>query len=280
MSLPVSHVLQQAIVRLLKPVVRLMIRHNVPLATFVELVRHVYVTVSQEELALPGKKVTDSRISIVTGIPRKDIKKYLEVPDVQDTAVATEHNRAARVLTGWIQNTTYHNPDTGKPMDLPMDTNDSQQPSFSHLVQHHSGGVPPKAVLDELLRIKAVRQLESGDLRLVSFGYIPSSDALEQVRVLSEEISDFLKSVDHNITHPLKDSFLQLSVRCNNLPEESLEQLRHLSGVKGRTLLQDMANECSKFDRDQNELVFGTGQHRIVLGVYYFEEEVGHESKP
>ena len=278
MSLPFSYVLQQAIIRLLRPVVRLMIRHNVPLAPFVELVRHVYVTVSQEECSLPGKKCSDSRISVVTGIPRKDIKKYLEIPDVKDDSVATEHNRAARVLTGWIQNKTYLNAETGKPLDLPLSSEDPDCPTFYHLVQHHSGGVPPKAVLDELLRIGAVHKLDNGCLRLVTFGYIPSGDALEQVRVMSEEITDFLKSVEHNITSPLEDSFLQLSVRCNNLPEEALEQLRQLSGVKGRGMLQAMANEVSKFDRDQNPCIFGTGKHRIVMGVYYYQEEISDKT--
>ena len=268
-----SHVFQQALVRLLKPVVRLMIRHNVPLATFVDLLRHVYVVVAKEELALPGKKLSDSRISVVTGIPRKDIKRYSEEPELNDAEVATEHNRAARVLTGWIHNKDFHNKETGKPLDLPMETN-GDEPSFPLLVQRFSGGVPPRAVLDELLRIQAVRRLDDGQIRLVTFGYVPSSDALEQVRVMSEEISDFLKSVDHNINSPLEDSFLQLSVRCDNLPEEVMEKIRTMSGDKGRAMLQDMAEEMSKVDRDQNDQVFGTGRQRAVLGVYYYQEDV------
>lgn len=101
-----------------------------------------------------------------------------------------------------------------------------------------------------------------------------SSDALEQVRVMSEEISDFLKSVDHNINCPLEDSFLQLSVRCDNLPEEVMSNIRNMSADKGRAMLQGMAEEMSKVDRDQNENVFGTGRQRAVLGVYYYQEDV------
>jgi hypothetical protein len=250
-----------------------MIRHNVPLATFVDLLRHVYVVVAKEELALPGKKLSDSRISVVTGIPRKDIKRYSEEPELNDAEVATEHNRAARVLTGWIHDKNFHDSATGKPLDLPMEA-DGEAPSFYLLVQRFSGGVPPRAVLDELLRIQAVRRLDDGELRLVTFGYVPSSDALEQVRVMSEEISDFLKSVDHNIKSPLEESFLQLSVRCDNLPEEVMSNLRAMSGDKGRAMLQDMAEEMSKVDRDQNDRVFGTGRQRAVLGVYYYQEDV------
>ena len=91
---------------------------------------------------------------------------------------------------------------------------------------------------------------------------------------MSEEISDFLKSVDHNINCPLEDSFLQLSVRCDNLPEEVMSNIRNMSADKGRAMLQGMAEEMSKVDRDQNENVFGTGRQRAVLGVYYYQEDV------
>jgi hypothetical protein len=269
----VSSVLQQAILRLLRPVVRLMIRHNVPLATFVDLLRHVYVAVAKEELALPGKKLSDSRISVVTGIPRKDIKRYSEEPKIADEEVAASHNRAARVLTGWIQDKVFHDQGTDKPMDLPVEI-EGEEPSFQLLVQRYSGGVPHRAVLDELLRINAVRKLGDGKLRLVTFGYIPSSDALDQMKTMSEEISDFLRSVDHNINSPLEDSFLQLAVRCDNLPLEALENIERVGSHKGRALLQEMAEEISLMDRDQNEKVYGTGRHRVVMGVYYFQEEL------
>lgn len=273
MSEGMSHVLRRAIIRLLRPIIRLMIRHNVPLGTFVDLLRHVYVVVAREELTLPGRKLSDSRISVVTGIPRKDIKRYGQLPDLTDDDVARSHNRAARVLTGWIQDRRFHDPKNGKPMDLPMEG----EPSFSLLVQSYSGGVPPRAVLDELLRIGAIRRLEDEKLRLVSYGYVPSGDELERIRIMSEEISDYLGSVEHNISHPPDQSFLQLAARCDNLPQEVLEELRNLGTEKGRALLQDYVQHLARYDRDQHDDVFGTGRHKVTLGVYYYEEELSDE---
>ena len=94
-----SQVLQSTLLRLLKPIVRMMIKHNVPLGSFVEILKHVYVTVAKEELELPGKKLSDSRISVVTGIPRKDVRNHFEPPMLSDQNIVKEHNRAARVLT-------------------------------------------------------------------------------------------------------------------------------------------------------------------------------------
>lgn len=264
--------LQSAILRLMKPVVRLLLKHNIPFGTFAELIKHTYVQVARETLSLPGKKLSDSRISVVTGIPRKDIKRYSVDPARDDKEIFREHNRAARVLTGWIQDTTYNDEDR-RPLDLAIEESEGG-PSFSGLVHKYSGGIPTKAVLDECLRIEAVRKLEDGKLRLVSFGYLPSQDELEQIQVLSREVADFLQCIDHNLQSELEDSYLQLSVRCDNLPEECLEKLRLESGDRGRKVLQEMAGSVSRYDRDQNDTVFGTGKHRVVMGVYYYQEEV------
>jgi hypothetical protein len=278
MSKPMSHVFQQAIIRLLRPIVRLMIRQNIPLAQFVDLLKHVYVSIAKEELALPSKKLSDSRISVVTGIPRKDIKKYGHSPEVSDQDMAKSHNRAARVLTGWIQDQRYHHPKDHKPMDLDIELGDNEGPSFAQLVKTYSGGVPHKAVLDELMRIKAVVLSAEGQVRLVSYGYVPSTDDLQQMAVMSEEISDFLKCIEHNTTHAVEDSFLQLSARCDNLPAEIMNDIKNLGTDSGTKLLQEFVSFMSSYDRDQNDKVFGSGRHKAVLGVYYFQQDMSEDA--
>jgi len=267
--------LQTAILRLMKPVVRLLLQHNIPFGTFAELIKHTYVQVARETLTLPGKKLSDSRVSVVTGIPRKDIKRYAQSPDRDDKEIFREHNRAARVLTGWIQDRDYNDAER-RPLDLPMEA-EGEGPSFTSLVQKYSGGIPPRAILDECMRIEAVRKMEDKTLRLVSFGYLPSRDELDQIQVLSREVADFLDCIDHNLRSELEESYLQLSVRCDNLPEECLDKLRREGGDRGRQFLQDMAGSISRYDRDQNDTVFGTGKHRVVMGVYYYQEEVKDE---
>jgi hypothetical protein len=274
-TLNTSHIIRSALAKLLKPIVRLMIKHNVPLGSFLEVLKHVYVVVAKEELTLPGKKLSDSRIAVVTGLPRKDVKNHSQLPEIEDQNIVREHNRAARVLTGWIQDSFFHD-SKGKPMDLPLES-ENEKPSFHNLVLKYSGGVPTRAILDELTRVDAIRNLENGEIRLVSFGYIPNRGELEQVEMVSREISDFLYTIDHNITHDVEDSYLQLSARCDNLPEEIMEKIRHLGRDKGQQLLQEFLSYMSHYDRDQNDNVFGTGRKRAVYGIYYYEEDVEQE---
>ena len=56
-------VLNAAVRRLLRPVVRLLLRYAVPIAAFEEMARRVYVEVAQADFSLPGKKASASRVS-------------------------------------------------------------------------------------------------------------------------------------------------------------------------------------------------------------------------
>lgn len=271
-------IFQKAVIQMMRPIVKLLVRQNIPFASFMKIVKHLYVYTASEELTLPGKKLSHSRISIVTGIPRKDIKELLQFEPATDQSVSYQHNRAARVITGWVKDPEYQHPDTHEPLQIPIES-DQQQPSLQNLVAKYSGGVPVRAILDELLRIKAVENKGDHQLKLLTYGYTPGRDEIEKLKVISEEVSTFLKTIQHNIDAPFEDSFLQLSARCDNLPAEIMEELRKTATLKGRDFLQEMAQWMSQYDRDQNDKVFGTGKKRGIVGVYYFEEDVEENEK-
>ena len=108
--------------------------------------------------------------------------------------------------------------------------------------------------------------------------YLPDQEELEKLKVVSEEVYYFLKAIEHNMDAPFEESYIQLSAKCDNLPNEIMEDLRKTSTEKGRSFLQDLAGWMSQYDRDQNDKVFGTGRRRGVVGVYYYEEEVDKDN--
>ena len=66
MSESIQLVLANAILTLLKPLVRILLRNGVAYGSFAELAKKTYVDVAFEELAPPGKKQTISRVSALT----------------------------------------------------------------------------------------------------------------------------------------------------------------------------------------------------------------------
>src|SRR5665647_525774 len=64
-----------AIRYLLRPLVRLLLSHGISFPTFCDLVKSAYVKVAEEEFKLASKPQTDSRISLLTGIHRREINR-------------------------------------------------------------------------------------------------------------------------------------------------------------------------------------------------------------
>ena len=97
-------VLQRAIERLLRPLVRLLLRHAVPFAAFEQMAKRVYVDAALNDFAIPDRKPSASRVAVLTGLTRKEVQRLRSAPDEDGAGDLSErYNRATRVLTGWVR---------------------------------------------------------------------------------------------------------------------------------------------------------------------------------
>jgi hypothetical protein len=126
--------------------------------------------------------------------------------------------------------------------------------------------------------VGAVRQLKNGDVRLVSREYVPRTGEREKLGILGTDVGALISTIDHNLTHPPEEAFLQLKLEYDNLTTESVPRLRKHASAKAMRLLEELNRSWSKHDRDTNPAVRGTGRKRATLGVYYHEED--HEEDP
>lgn len=268
--------LTAALIRLLRPVVRILMRYGMPYDGFAELAKRTYIDVAQHDYAIEGRKQSISRISTLTGIYRREVSRLLELPPLDDSEVMQRHNRAARVIGGWLQDRHYIDANR-KPLPLPLD---GDEPSFSHLVRKYSGDIPVRAILDELVRVGSVEQRDDGMIHLLHRAYVPKSGEADMLSIFGSDVADLVKTIDHNLTATRDDSRLQLKVQYDNLPREAVEEFRQLSGERGRALLEEFNAWLAQRDRDANPQTGGTGRIRAGLAIYYFEENISEESQP
>src|SRR5438874_2705214 len=73
-------VLQRAVEQLLRPLVRLLLRHAVPFAAFEEMAKRVYVDAALKDFAIPDRKPSASRAAVLTGLTRKEVQRLREAP--------------------------------------------------------------------------------------------------------------------------------------------------------------------------------------------------------
>lgn len=64
-----------ALRRVMRPLVRLMLRKGVTYTMFADLLKEVFVDVAHREFRLDGTVPTDSRVSLLTGVHRKDVRR-------------------------------------------------------------------------------------------------------------------------------------------------------------------------------------------------------------
>jgi len=259
--------LQKAVNRMLAPLVRVLLRHGISHAEFASWAKQSYVEEAQKHFGIDGKNPTVSRLAIVTGINRKEVKRILDLPADVEPPVA-KHNRAIRVVTGWLQDSEY-NSSKGEPLALTYGDADS---GFNQLVKRYGGDVPARALLDELLRVGTVSEKDNS-ISLVTKGYVPHESEEAMLDLFTTSARDLLTTLDHNVSGDGK-ARLQMSVAYDDVGVEAVETFRKLSSKKALALLQELDTSLSKHDRTKNPSAGGKGRYRTGLGVYFIEEEV------
>ncbi len=271
MSKTLVQALSAATLRILRPLVRVLLRNGISYGTFADLAKWVYVDVATRDFGIPGRKQTVSRVSIITGLSRKEVKRVQELARPDDMAEEERYNRAARVIGGWLLDAVYQT-EAGQPRNL---TFEEGEPSFSGLVKKYSGDVPARAILDELQRVGNVERLADGTLHLKSHAYIPQASEVDKLYILGADTSALISTIDHNLNPEIERKYFQRKVRYDNLPNEVLPEFRALSAEKAQQLLEEFNEWLAKRDRDINPSVNGTGRNMAGIGIYYFENPEG-----
>jgi hypothetical protein len=237
----------------------------------VAVLKRAYVDVAQHDFVVEGRKQTTSRISLLTGLTRKEVGRLLSEEEPENTwRDRSRVNRAARVLSAWAQDPDFLD-GRGAPASLPFEADDG--PSFSELVRRHGADVTSRAVLDELVRVGAVGRLKDGRIRPLDRAYIPHSEVSEKLAILGSDVGDLIATIDHNITESDQEPFYQRKVAYDNLPAEYLPTLREVVRRDAQKLLETLDAEMAQHDRDVVPDPDSPGSKRAMVGIYYFEDD-------
>ncbi|UCD80793.1 MAG: hypothetical protein JSW26_04995 [Desulfobacterales bacterium] len=270
-----NQVLYAAIARILRPLIHILIRNGISYGTFADLAKWLFVDVAKRQFGIEARKQTISRVSVITGLNRKEVKRVSELPAPDDQASSERYNRAARVIAGWRRDKMFRN-DKGKPADLPVS---GEGATFQTLVKNYSGDMPFRAVLDELIRVGAAVQTDDGRVHLIARAYLPTGDESMKIHILGTDVAHLISSIRHNLEPDDRGPFYQRKVMYDNLPDDVLPIFRKLSAESAQKLLEKLDGWLSKRDRDTGRKAKGTDRNVAGLGIYYFEEPYEEKDK-
>ncbi len=274
-------VLLAATSQILRPLMRVLLRNGIACAAVRELMRRAAVGVAREDFGLDGKSPTQARISVITGLSRKEVARLLNELETAGRVPVEERRRAAIVLGAWRRDPDFCD-EHGEPLRLPL----SGDISFAELCKRHSGDMKPRSIADELVAAGALEEVD-GLLTMTTGGYVPAKDPMELVRMLGTDTAEFIETIDHNLRAQEGEARLyQSKVHYDTVPAGCEEEFRRYAAERAQALLVDLDRWLSARDRGdqpadgERRISLGLGAFHIVGDSPYDEDRSGGSADP
>jgi Family of unknown function (DUF6502) len=278
MSESLKAAVEVAVLRILEPLVGWLLEAGVGVGDLQPLVKTAYVRAARNRARDSGAEYTKpnaSRISIVTGLTRREVASILEADAARPTHDRGKQ-RAERVLSGWWNDLSFQD-ESGQPATLPVR---GAKRSFAALVERYSGeGAQVATILAELLRVKAVRRLADGRVQALSRTYATMRWDPDGVRAFGEQVSELCASLLQNLKSPRQVRFVRrvlnsrLDPRYLPLLVRDLEQQAEVFADAVDDTLNDPLHTLKGVNADRDAASLG-------VAVYTFESVRGVDAEP
>lgn len=261
---------ERAVAWILRPLVRALIAQGVTAPALYRIVKRTYVEVAEQEL---DGKATDSRISVATGVHRRDVKALREESAAGDEGIGKKVSTLATVVGRWLSDPDLTG-DDGAP--LPLLRSADAAPSFDHLVQRVSRDIRPRTVLDELIR-QGIATRDEDMIVLHPEAIVGPADLTQKLHFFSRNLGDHMNASVENL---LSDDppFIERAVFYNNLTPAAVTEIEAKARALGGDALLELNSLAARHqdaDRSAPE-----AHHRFRFGVFFYQENEGGPDDP
>lgn len=281
---PPPQALLKPLARLLRPLVRLLIRSGVTFPVLADLLRGLYVDVAARDLLADPKAQTDSRISLLTGVHRKEIRRLrIQTPEAGETpAVVT---LGSQIIARWLGAPPYAEAD-GRPRPLPRTARAAGEASFEGLVESVTKDVRARSVLDDWIGQGTVSLDAQDRVHLNAAAFIPRPGGEEQLFYFARNLHDHIAAAAANVATAGPAPFLDRSMHYDRLRPDTVAQLEETARQAAQQLLTDVNRIALAMAKADDEAAPPDGPatplRRINLGVYVYVEDdpIDEETAP
>ncbi len=260
----------RALARVLRPVARLLIAGGVPFQAASESLKRAYVEAAHRHFG--DQAGTDSRLSLLTGINRKEVRR-LTTPVADEWGPESVTSFASAVHAAWTLRAQWRDPE-GKPRALPK----RGEGSFDALVKSVTRDLRPSSVLAELDRLGYIEPGEGETVRLVGEEFRSRREFADRLGALAENLQDH---ADAAVANVLSDSspFLERTLFADELSAESAAVLQEEARAHWKRVHDEMIVRADALEAE-DKAKGRPAATRIRVGVYVYAEEAGNEAAP
>lgn len=266
---PPSGVLD-ALARILRPLVRLLIVRSIPFPVATEVLRRLYVEVASDGFSVDGKRQTDSRVHLLTGVHRKDVKRLRAERHAKDPSSRKGSRKTSLtsvLIAQWTTLDEYRD-EQGRPRPLPRAGRDIA--SFESLVRLVNTDIRPRVVLDEWERLGIADVDDEGRVNLRVEAFVPPQGSDESLLYLGRNSGDHVAAAVHNVLGE-GSPFLERSAAYDALTAASVDELRELAAQRGMEALRAVNQRAMALRR--RDAAKADATRRMSFGAFFFSEE-------
>ncbi|MCB0345555.1 MAG: hypothetical protein KDD66_10580 [Bdellovibrionales bacterium] len=245
---------------MLLPALRFCLRRLISVHEIVETLKIVLIDLAGKEIQKAGGEITVSRISVMTGMNRREVSRILQDgkrikdPDVDLTS---------RVTSTWEHDEEFLT-QTKRPRVLSYKGRNSE---FKRLCKKVSKDINPATMLFELLRRDSVEETPNGvKLRQgVSFHHEVPERGLE---LLTMDTDTLIRSVEENLLETKDQRNLHIRTEYDNIFIDDIPKVRRWIFERGQQFHKDLRDFLSNHDKDINNKPGKEGGGRVVVTAF------------
>lgn len=264
----IESVLLRATREAIRPFVRRILKAGITYGQVEHHIRELFVEVAENDFALPKPRQSDSRISVLTGINRKEVRRIRDKKPGTHEPKSFTRNYAADLVSLWIADPRATNA-AGRPIPIPYDT--ARGPSFVKLAEQTTTDIQPRALLDVLVSAGAAEIRKGKVVALTRSAYVPKRGHPEALAMLADDPAELIETMLHNVLGEDAPPLLQQKLAYDNLGSEGLERLREALRKEALRFLKKSDSVLQRHDRDRNPKAPDGTRTYAGIGVYYFE---------
>ena len=268
MDIDIKTTLRSACRALLRPIASVVLKCGMTWREFSELSKSVFVSVATDEFGIRGRPTNISRVSILTGISRKEVKRQRDLLDEAEVPVPPKTTDATRLLSGWHQDPDYTDKD-GEPLPLAAD---GTNPSFQTLFSTYGGDTPEQTLSRELLKAGSIEQDSQGRYVAKRRYHMPVEMDPGGIRFFGTNLFDHANTLCKNVTGDNELRWLEGFAVDDHVHPDAVEEFRTYIDERGQQFLEEIDDWLSQRRLDPNESE--TTPVRLGLGVYAIEGQL------
>ena len=265
MSSRLNEALRNACRTLLRPIALVLLRGGITWKEFADISKSVFVSVATDEFGIRGRPTNISRVSILTGISRKEVKRQRDLLNGQDEPASSKTTDATRLLSGWHQDAVYQHSD-GTPRALPVT---GEAPSFESLFATYGGDTPEQTLLRELRNAGSIEENDAGELVALRRYHMPAAMEEGNVRFFGTNLYDHANTLSNNLAPDGRTKRLEGFAIDANVDPAHIEAFRQLIDQRGQEFLEEIDDWLANHRIEPGDAT--TAPIRLGLGVYGIE---------